>query len=159
MNFKQSSIDIKYPKHLFKILKRIEKISNWMLLYNLDSETMIEILSRSKISLYKQNEIIFYQNSPPLNLYIILTGEISFKKYSSLDLLTMIGSESNIIISKRYSDMKYRNSKMSRQTLQSMRNSAFKNYQEDVNQRHLFCGDFFFEENNRRRKFGDENLV
>jgi glycosyltransferase involved in cell wall biosynthesis len=44
MNFKQSSIDIKYPKHLFKILKRMEKISNWMLLYNIDSESMIEIL-------------------------------------------------------------------------------------------------------------------
>ena len=147
MNFKQSSIDIKYPKHLFKILKRIEKISNWMLLYNIDSETMIEILSRSKISLYKQNEIIFYQNSPPLNLYIILTGEISFKKYSSLDLLTMIGSESNIIISKRYSDMKYRNSKMSRQTLQSMRNSAFKNYQEVQNKENLLSGDIIGEEN------------
>ena len=108
-----------------------------MLLYNITPETMIEILSRSKISSYKQNEIIFYQNSPPLNLYIILAGEISFKKYSSLDLLTMIGSESNIIISKRYSDTKYRNSKMSRQTLQTMRNSAFKNYQEKTNKINL----------------------
>ena len=108
---------------------------------------MIEILSRSKISLYKQNEIIFYQNSPPLNFYIILTGEISFKKYSSLDLLTMIGSESNIIISKRYSDTKYRNSKMSRQTLQTMRNSAFKNYQEKTNKINLIFGDIIGEEN------------
>ena len=108
---------------------------------------MIDILSRSKISLYKQNEIIFYQNSPPLNLYIILAGEISFKKYSSLDLLTMIGSESNIIISKRYSDIKYRNSKMSRQTLQTMRNSAFKNYQEKTNKNNFIFGDIIGEEN------------
>ena len=118
-----------------------------MLLYNIDTETMIDILSRSKISLYKQNEIIFYQNSPPLNLYIILAGEISFKKYSSLDLLTMIGSESNIIISKRYSDIKYRNSKMSRQTLQTMRNSAFKNYQEKTNKNNFIFGDIIGEEN------------
>lgn len=104
-------------------------------------------ISKSKIMIYKPNEIIFYQNSTPLNLYLVLNGEISFKRYSSLDLLTMIGSEANIIPSKRYSDIKHRYSKMSRQSLQSMRNSAFKNYQEDVNQRHLFCGDFFFEEN------------
>ena len=118
-----------------------------MLLYNIDKETMEEVISKSKIMLYQPNEIIFYQNSTPLNLYLVLNGEISFKRYSSLDLLTMIGSEANIIPSKRYSNIKYRNSKMSRQSLQSMRNSAFKNYQEDTNQKHLICGDFFFEEN------------
>ena len=118
-----------------------------MLLYNIDKETMEEVISKSKIMLYQPNEIIFYQNSTPLNLYLVLNGEISFKRYSSLDLLTMIGSEANIIPSKRYSDIKYRNSKMSRQSLQSMRNSAFQNYQEDTNQKHLICGDFFFEEN------------
>ena len=118
-----------------------------MLLYNIDKEVMELAISKSKIMIYKPNEIIFYQNSTPLNLYLVLNGEISFKRYSSLDLLTMIGSEANIIPSKRYSDIKHRYSKMSRQSLQSMRNSAFKNYQEDVNQRHLFCGDFFFEEN------------
>ena len=118
-----------------------------MLLYNIDKEIMELAISKSKIMIYKPNEIIFYQNSTPLNLYLVLNGEISFKRYSSLDLLTMIGSEANIIPSKRYSDIKHRYSKMSRQSLQSMRNSAFKNYQEDVNQKHLFCGDFFFEEN------------
>ena len=117
-----------------------------MLLYNIEKETMIEVISKSKISLYKSSEIIFYQNSTPLNLYLVLTGEVSFKKYSSIDLLTMIGSEANIIPSKRYSDIKYRNSKMSRQTLQTMRNSAFKNY-EDINKKALICGDFFCEEN------------
>ena len=107
-----------------------------MLLYNIDKETMEEVISKSKIMLYQPNEIIFYQNSTPLNLYLVLNGEISFKRYSSLDLLTMIGSEANIIPSKRYSNIKYRNSKMSRQSLQSMRNSAFKNYQEDTSQKH-----------------------
>ena len=119
-----------------------------MLLYNIDKETMEEVISKSRIALYKSKEIIFYQNSTPLNLYLVLSGEISLKKYSSLDLLTMIGSEANIIISKRYSDNKYRNGKMSRQSLQTMRNSAFKNYyQEYMNKKPLICGDFFFEEN------------
>ena len=58
----------------------------------------------------------------------------------------MIGSETNIILSKRYSDSKYRNSKMSRQTLQSMRNSAFKNYQEVQNKENLLSGDKNFYE-------------
>ena len=108
---------------------------------------MEEVISKSRITLYKTNEIIFYQNSPPLNLYLVLSGEISLKKYSPLDLLTMIGSEANIVISKKYSDLKYRNGKMSHQSLQSMRNSAFKNYQEDMNKKLLVYGDFFFEEN------------
>ena len=125
----------------------MEKISNFMLLYNINSETMINILSRSKIFLYKQNEIIFYQNSPPLNLYIILIGEISFKKYSSLDLLAMIGSEPNIIVSKRYSDIKYHNGRISFQTLQTMRDSAFKNYQEINNKINLTYGDIIGEKN------------
>ena len=132
---------------MFKILNRLEKVRNFMLLYNIDKETMEEVLSKSKIMLYKANEIIFYQNSTPLNLYLVLSGEISFKKYSNMDLLTMIGSEANIIPSKRYSDMKYRNSKMSRQSLQTMRSSAFKNYQEDTNKKPLICGDFFCEQN------------
>ena len=118
-----------------------------MLLYNIDKETMIKVISKSKIISYKSNEIIFYQNSTPFNLYLVLTGEISLKKYSNLDLLTMIGSETNITLSKRYSDSKYRNSKMSRQSMQTMRNSAFKNYQENININRLTCGDFFYEEN------------
>ena len=109
---------------------------------------MIKVLSRSRISLYQQNEIIFYQNSPPLNLYLVLSGEVSYKRYSSLDLLTMIGSEANIILSKRYSEAKYRNSKMSRQTLNTMRNSAFKNYYHEDNNKKVFnYGDFIGEEN------------
>ena len=72
-----------------------------MVLYNITKETMIEVISKSRIISYKSNEIIFYQNSTPFNLYLVLSGEISLKKYSSLDLLTMIGSETNIIISKR----------------------------------------------------------
>ena len=118
-----------------------------MVLYNITKETMIEVISKSRIISYKSNEIIFYQNSTPFNLYLVLTGEISLKKYSNLDLLTMIGSETNIIISKRYSDSKYRNSKMSRQSMQTMRNSAFKNYQENIHINRLTCGDFFYEEN------------
>ena len=118
-----------------------------MLLYNIDKETMVKVISKSKIISYKSNEIIFYQNSTPFNLYLVLTGEISLKKYSNLDLLTMIGSETNITLSKRYSDSKYRNSKMSRQSMQTMRNSAFKNYQENININRLTCGDFFYEEN------------
>ena len=126
-----------------------------MLLYNIDKETMVKVISKSKIISYKSNEIIFYQNSTPIfyqnstpfNLYLVLTGEISLKKYSNLDLLTMIGSETNIILSKRYSDSKYRNSKMTRQSMQTMRNSAFKNYQENININRLTCGDFFYEVN------------
>ena len=67
-----------------------------MVLYNITKETMIEVISKSRIISYKSNEIIFYQNSTPFNLYLVLSGEISLKKYSSLDLLTMIGSETNI---------------------------------------------------------------
>ena len=108
-----------------------------MLLYNIDEETMIEIISKSKIMLYKPNEIIFYQNATPLYLYLILNGEVSFKKYSNSDLLTMIGSESNIVLSRRYTDNKCRNSKITRQTLQSMRNSAVKNYQVKITKKSL----------------------
>ena len=118
-----------------------------MLLYNIDEETMIEVISKSKIMLYKPNEIIFYQNATPLYLYLILNGEVSFKKYSNSDLLTMIGSESNIVLSRRYTDNKCRNSKITRQTLQSMRNSAVKNYQVKITKKSLKCGDFFGEEN------------
>ena len=127
----------------------MEKVRNFMLLYNLEKETMLKVISKSKITVYKPNEILFYQNSTPLNLYLVLSGEISFKKYSNTDLLTMIGSEENIILSKKYFDIKYLDSKMSLPFLHKLRDTAFHNFQEVSYKKIFTCGDVI----------GDENLI
>ena len=72
-----------------------------MLLYNIDESTLIEVFSKSTLNLYKPNDIIFYQNSQPYNLYLVLKGEVCFKRYKNLDLLAMINGEQNILISIR----------------------------------------------------------
>ena len=127
----------------------MDKVRNFMLLYNLEKETMLKVISKSKITVYKPNEILFYQNSIPLNLYLVLSGEISFKKYSNIDLLTMIGSEENIIFSKKYFDIKYLDSKMSLPFLHKLRDTAFHNFQEVSYKKIFTCGDVI----------GDENLI
>ena len=127
----------------------MEKVRNFMLLYNLEKETMLKVISKSKITVYKPNEILFYQNSTPLNLYLVLSGEISFKKYSNIDLLTMIGSEENIILSKKYFDIKYLDTKMSLPFLHKLRDTAFHNFQEVSYKKIFTCGDVI----------GDENLI
>ena len=107
---------------------------------------MIEVISKSSIYIYKSNDIIYYQNSQPLNLFLILEGEVYFRKYSNFDLLAMIGGEENIIISKKYS--KNLNSKMNKKNMLNLRNNAFNKGMEDINNRNkLVCGDFFGEEN------------
>ena len=127
----------------------MEKVRNFMLLYNLEKETMLKVISKSKIMVYKPNEILFYQNSTPLYLYLVLSGEISFKKYSNTDLLTMIGSEENIILSKKYFDIKYLDTKMSLPFLHKLRDTAFHNFQEVSYKKIFTCGDVI----------GDENLI
>jgi hypothetical protein len=62
-----------------------------MLLYSIEDSTMIEVMSKSILFLYRANELIYYQNSYPLNLFLILQGEVCFKKYTNNDLLAMIG--------------------------------------------------------------------
>ena len=117
-----------------------------MNLYAIDEKTMIEIFSKSILFLYKSNYIIYYQNSPPLNAFLILKGEVCFKKYSNFDLLAMIGGEENIVISKKYYHNK--NSKMNKKNMLNLRYNAFNKGQEDINNKNILtCGDFFGEEN------------
>ena len=109
---------------------------------------MIEIISKSILFLYRENELIYYQNSYPLNLFLILQGEVCFKKYTNNDLLAMIGGEENIIVSKRYS--KEKNSKMNKKNMLFLRNTAFVKGKDDINNKNsLKCGEFF----------GDDNLM
>ena len=104
-----------------------------MLLYSIEENTMIEVLSKSTLFLYNANKILYYQNSYPLNLYLILQGEVCFRKYSNFELLAMIGGEENIVISKKYS---------------KIRNSTLMKGKEDINNKnYLKCGEFFGEEN------------
>ena len=119
-----------------------------MLLYSIEESTMLEVMSKSLLFLYKPSELIYYQNSNPLNLFLILQGEVCFKKYTNFDLLAMIGAEENIVISKKYS--KVRNSKMNKKNMINLRDSAFVKGKDDINiKNNLKCGDFF----------GDENLM
>ena len=117
-----------------------------MLLYNIDEQTMIEIISKSIINLYNSNDIIYYQNSQPIKMFLILNGEVCFKKYSNLDLLAMIGGEDNIVISKRFRQIN--NTKMTKSNLLFLRYNAFIKGKEDINNKNILtCGDFFGEEN------------
>ena len=117
-----------------------------MLLNSIDENTMIEVISKSILIIYKPNDLIYYQNSQPLNFFLILEGEIYFRKYSKVDLLAMIGGEENIIISKKYS--KEQNTKMNKENLLNLRNKAlFKGIEDKNNNKYLECGEFFGEEN------------
>lgn len=119
-----------------------------MLLYSIEDSTMIEVMSKSILFLYRANELIYYQNSYPLNLFLILQGEVCFKKYTNNDLLAMIGGEENIIISKRHS--RYKNSKMNKKNMLLLRNTAFVKGKDDINNKNsIKCGEFF----------GDNNLM
>ena len=51
---------------------------------------MIKVLYESKIKKYEKNELIYYQNSDPHELYLVLSGEIVFKIFSEDDLLKII---------------------------------------------------------------------
>ena len=117
-----------------------------MLLYSIEENVMIDVLSKSTLFLYNANEILYYQNSYPLNLYLILQGEVCFRKYSNFELLTMIGGEENIVISKKYT--KIRNSKMNKKDMLKKRNSTLVKGKEDINNKnYLKCGEFFGEDN------------
>ena len=119
-----------------------------MLLYSIDEKSMIEIFSKSMLILFKSNDIIYYQNSIPLNLFLVLKGKVCFRKYSNLDLLAMITGEENIIISKKY--LKKHSTKMTKKNMIDLRHNAFFNGIEELNNKNnnnLTCGDFFGEEN------------
>ena len=119
-----------------------------MLLYSLEEKTMIEIFSKSILILFKSNDIIYYQNSLPLNFFLILKGKVCFRKYSNLDLIAMITGEENIIISKKF--LKKHNTKMTKKNMLNLRYNAFFNGIEELNNKNnnnLTCGDFFGEEN------------
>ena len=118
-----------------------------MLLYSLEEKTMIEVFSKSILIIFKSNDIIYYQNSVPLNLFLILKGKVCFKKYSNFDLLAMISGEENIIISKKY--LRKNSKKMSKKNMLNLRHNAIFNGIEELNNNsnNLTCGDFFGEEN------------
>ena len=117
-----------------------------MLLYNIEESTLIEVFSKSTLSLYKPNDIIFYQNSQPYNLYLVLKGEVCFKRYKNLDLLAMINGEQNILISVR--NRKDNNPKMSKENMLFLRYNALLHGKEDKKHRKILrCGQFFGEEN------------
>ena len=117
-----------------------------MLLYNIDESTLIEVFSKSTLNLYKPNDIIFYQNSQPYNLYLVLKGEVCFKRYKNLDLLAMINGEQNILISIR--NRNDNNPKMSRENMLFLRYNALLHGKEDKKHRKILrCGQFFCEEN------------
>ena len=107
---------------------------------------MLEVISKSMIYIYNTNDIIYYQNSMPSNLFLILNGEVCFKKYNNLEIFAMIGGEENIIISKRrYTD---NNAKVIKKSMIDLRNHAFNKGKEDSNKKNgLSCGNFFGEEN------------
>ena len=117
-----------------------------MLLYNIEENTLIEVFSKSTLSIYNHNDIIFYQNSQPYNLYLVLKGEVCFKRYKNLDLLAMINGEQNILISVR--NRKGNNPKMSKENMLFLRYNALLHGKEDKNHRKILrCGHFFGEEN------------
>ena len=117
-----------------------------MLLYNIEESTLIEVFSKSILSLYKPNDIIFYQNSEPYNLYLVLKGEVCFKRYKNLDLLAMINGEQNILLSVR--NRNDNNPKMSKENMLLLRYNALLHGKEDKSHRKILrCGQFFGEEN------------
>ena len=105
---------------------------------------MIKVLYESKIKKYEKNELIYYQNSDPHELYLVLSGEIVFKIFSEDDLLKIINASNGIHprkknifgISPNYSSLK--------QNLLEIRNKAFEKGINDknFNERTIF-GNFF----------------
>lgn len=57
---------------------------------------MIKVLYESKVKKYEKNELIYYQNSEPHELYLVLSGEVIFKIFSEADLLNIINASNGI---------------------------------------------------------------
>ena len=57
---------------------------------------MIKVLYESKVKKYEKNELIYYQNSEPHELYLVLSGEVIFKIFSEDDLLNIINASNGI---------------------------------------------------------------
>ena len=127
-------------------MAQIKQFRDFMLLYNIEESTLIEVFSKSTLNLYKLNDIIFYQNSQPLNLYLVLKGEVCFKRYNNLDLLALISGEQNILFSVR--NRKDTNSKMFKEKMLYLRYNALLHGKEDKSCKNISrCGQFFGEEN------------
>ena len=105
---------------------------------------MIKVLYESKVKKYEKNELIYYQNSEPYELYLLLSGEIIFKIFSEDDLLKIINASNGIHPRKKsifgicpnYSSLK--------QNLLEIRNKAFEKGINDKNfNERIIFGNFF----------------
>ena len=68
-----------------------------MKLYKIDKELIIKVLSEGIIKRYEKNEIIYYQNSDPFYLFLVLSGEIIFKIFKTEDMLKIVNASNTII--------------------------------------------------------------
>ena len=68
---------------------------------------MIKVLSEGIIRTYEKDEIIYYQNSEPYFLFLVLSGEIIFKVFKTDDLLKIVNASTNIIPRKDYLFKRY----------------------------------------------------
>jgi CRP-like cAMP-binding protein len=105
---------------------------------------MIKVLYESKVKKYEKNELIYYQNSEPYELYLVLSGEIVFKIFSKDDLLKMINASNGIHQRKRYIFGTSQNYSSLKQKLLETRNKTLEKGINDknINERIIF-GKFF----------------
>ena len=105
---------------------------------------MIKVLSEGIIRTYEKDEIIYYQNSEPYFLFLVLSGDIIFKVFKTDDLLKIVNASTNIIprkdflFKRHYSSIKQKIIEVSRK--------AFENGIIDKNIRDLTTFGAFFNE-------------
>ena len=105
---------------------------------------MIKVLNESKVKKYEKNELIYYQNSEPYALYLVLSGEIVFKIFSEDDLLKIINASNGIHPRKNYFFGKNPNYSSLKQKFLDSRNKTLEKGINDknINERIIF-GNFF----------------
>ena len=105
---------------------------------------MIKVLYESKVKKYEKNELIYYQNSEPYALYLVLSGEIVFKIFSEDDLLKIINASNGVHPRKKYIFGTNPNYSSLKQKLLDSRNKALEKGINDKNiKERIIFGNFF----------------
>ena len=118
---------------------------------------MIKILYESKVKKYEKNELIYYQNSEPHALYLVLSGEIVYKLFSEDDLLKIINASNDIHPRKRY--FFGANYSSLKQKLIEIRNKALEKGINDKNCNEKIVFGKFFDEEKLALERGYENCA
>ena len=96
-------------KIILELLKKLENFKEFIMLYNIEQDLIIEMLSVGTLKAYKKNSNVYKKNNYPEYYFLVLCGSVAFQNMTQELLPGNFFGEKFLIINKKYRTTCYSN--------------------------------------------------